>query len=173
MPATPPAQYTARHWVKYAEDRLTPAVYLLGWRQLGYAQFGAARRARALESTEHLPLERRRWWAWALQPQCPPDDLAMARETLTLGVRKLERTLTGNHWLCGTEYSFADIVLFVLVRALRAAAPELLPAQDTPAVLAWLERVAERSAVREALGMARLPRPEQHFLPGPELARWG
>jgi glutathione S-transferase len=173
MPATAPAQYTARHWVKYAEDRLTPAVCLLGWRQLGYAQFGAARRARALESIERLPLERRRWWSWALQPHSSEEDLAMAREAVTLGVHKLERALTADGWLCGAEYSLADIVLFLVIRALQAAAPELLPARGAAQVLAWLARVAERPAVRTALAQARLPRPEQHFLPGPELARWG
>jgi GSH-dependent disulfide-bond oxidoreductase len=173
MPATPLAQYTARHWVKYAEDRLTPAIALLGWQQLGRAQFGASRSARALESIERLPLERRRWWAWALQPQSSQDDLAMAHEAVTLGVRKLEHALAGNRWLCGAQYSHADIILFLAVRALRAAAPELLSGEGAAQVLAWLQRVAERPAVRAALARARLPRPEQQFVPGPELARWG
>lgn len=173
MPATPAAQYTARHWVKYAEERLTPAVCLLGWRQLGRAQFGAARCARALESIERLPPERRRWWIWALQPHCPQEQLAMAREALTLGVRKLEHALAGHRWLCGAEYSLADIALFLVIRSMQAAAPELMPPKNARQVLAWLERVAERPAVRTALAAARVSRPEHHFLPGPELARWG
>jgi GSH-dependent disulfide-bond oxidoreductase len=173
MPGAPSAQYTARHWVKYAEDRLTPAVALLGWRQLGRPQFGAARCARALESIERLPPERRRWWAWALQSHGAEEELALAREALTLGMGKLEQALAGDQWLCGAEYSLADIALFLVVRAVRAAAPELVPAKGLRHVLAWHDRVAERPAVRTALAAARVPCPEQHFLPGPELARWG
>jgi len=170
-PADAAARYAMLAWIKYVEERLAPAISLTGW----YASPppAPAWRDRARASSAALPPERQRWWARLLDEEPPREALALARETLGLGVQRLEQTLERSAWLAGDTYSLADIALCLAVRALAALTPDLLNPDVAAHTLAWLGRLEQRAAVRDTLTMARVPHPERDFMPGPEPVRWG
>ena len=76
-------------------------------------------------------------------------------------------------WLAGPDYSIADIDAYALVDPLRDLAPEVVNDAQTPRLMDWLGRIAERPAVRAARARSRSGHPEQAFVPGVEPARWG
>ncbi|MBH9576266.1 glutathione S-transferase family protein [Inhella proteolytica] len=61
----------------------------------------------------------------------------------------LEARLQESPWLAGDEYSIADIAHFGWLRSAGYAGVKL---EDFPAVKAWVERIAQRPAVKRALG---------------------
>ena len=77
------------------------------------------------------------------------------------------------HWLAGADYSIADIDAYALVDPLRDLAPEVVNAVQTPRLVQWLSRIAERPAVRAARARSRSGAPERAFVPGVEPSRWG
>jgi glutathione S-transferase len=176
QPLLPPslaARYQVHFWLKYAEERIAPAITLLGWHEVSFPTLDPAWLERARRSCEHLPHERRRHWEQALADRYSSAELALARESLATATARLEHSLSDSPWLAGASYSLADIALLYMARALRAIAPDLVNAGRTPHTLAWLERLEQRPAVRDALSLARTPAPDRTFVPGPALPRWG
>lgn len=173
MPIALAGQYQAHFWIKYVEERMVPYATLLGWHRVMRPTLERAEIERARRSLEGLPRERRELWERALDRDEPADDLALAHESLTGAVDKLEQALARGPWLAGEAYSLADIALVLTMRALRAIAPEIVSAERTPRALEWLRRIEQRPAVREALALARTPTPDRVFVPGPEPPRWG
>jgi GSH-dependent disulfide-bond oxidoreductase len=173
MPKPLIEQYEARFWIKYVAERMTPYVLLLGWHLLTRPTLASAVVERARETIVRLPPVRRRLWSKALDDTYSGEEVALARESLSFAVDKLEGALERGPWLAGESYSLADIVAVLAVRAMRVVTPEFVNAARSPRTLEWLGRVAERPAAREALAHARAPAPERVFAPGPEPARWG
>jgi GST-like protein len=173
LPAAQPARYQALFWLKYVEERMAPAVTLLGWHEITRPRLPRELLERAERTLELLPPERRGWWNKALRDSYATEDLTLVREVLTLAAGKLEHALSGAPWLAGESYSLADIALVFVVRAMRSVTPEIVNRASTPRTVAWLERLEQRPAVQETLASARSAQPERLFAPGPELARWG
>ena len=80
-------------------------------------------------------------------------------------VGRLESALTKAPWLAGSDYSIADIDAYALVDPLRDLAPEVVNTAQTPRLMAWLARIAERPAVRAARARSRSGQPEHAFVP--------
>jgi glutathione S-transferase/GST-like protein len=173
LPPSLAARYQVHFWLKYVEERMAPAITLLGWHEIAHPTLEPTWLARARRSSEALPPERRRHWEQALANECAAEELALARESLAAASARLEESLSGSAWLAGASYSLADIALLFAVRALRAITPELVNTVRTPHTLGWLERLGQRPAVKEALARARTQRPDRAFVPGPERVRWG
>jgi glutathione S-transferase len=173
LPPSLAARYQVHFWLKYAEERIAPAITLIGWHEVTFRTLEPAWLERARRSSRNLPLERRRHWEQALADRYSTAELALARESLAAATARLEHSLSGSAWLAGASYSLADIALLFMARALRAITPDLVNTGRTPHTLAWLERIERRPAVRDALALARARAPDRTFVPGPELARWG
>jgi glutathione S-transferase/GST-like protein len=159
-------RYWVNVWIKYVNEYLAPAL----WR-LGTARQGRLRQlAGDLEKLERAPPERRQAWLKAIDG-FSADELEIARGLLPVRLERMQQALAASSWLAGPDYSLADIMVFPTAAALPQVAPELVNPQATPAILAWLERMAARPAVQAALAFAR--RHEPVFAPGPEGSRWG
>jgi hypothetical protein len=52
-------------------------------------------------------------------------------------------------------------------------APEVVNARATPHIMALLDRMCERPAVKQALALSKTGAPQQAFVPGAEPSRWG
>jgi glutathione S-transferase len=120
MPAEPEARARCRMWEDLADEQLTQTIPVLVRENFLKAD-PAARDTAALDA---------------------------ALTALAAHHRRLEETLRGQHYLCGS-YGLADIANFVLVAVGRmlGAAPDA----GLTGVAAWLERVGARPAVHSEL----------------------
>jgi len=174
MPAGAYDAYRARAWGQFLALQLGALVPQLGC--LKYLrprlqqgdQTALAARIGAIE-----PLERRLGWQNLLAHPAEELELAALRERLQAALARIEKALGETPWLAGADYSIADIDAFAMLRVLPDLAPEQLNPAATPRVEAFLDRVAQRPAVRAALATARSAHPERYFVPGVEAARWG
>lgn len=173
MPQGAGERYEAAFWIKYAAERITPAIALLGWREFARPRLSPEAIRAAHASIERLPLERQRVWQQALEDSYSTQELDLARESLAFASGKLEQALAAHPWLAGGTYSIADIVAFFPARALRSTLPDILSPERTPRTLRWLASIEQRPAVAEVFALSRHPPPERMFAPGPELPRWG
>jgi glutathione S-transferase len=166
--------YRARAWGQFLGLIVGPAVCALGCaRYLAPAlkqrdQEELKSRIAAIE-----PLERRAAWSAVIDGTYDETAIASFRQRLGFPVKRVESTLAINRWLTGNEYSIADIDAFSMLRTLPDLAPEVVNPHQTPRVNEFLQRMAERPAVRAALAMSRTGRPQEAFVPGAEPSRWG
>ncbi len=78
-----------------------------------------------------------------------PDAIADYRGWVSAALEVLERTLNGQDYLLGTEFSAADIMIgFTLL----AAGPAGFLTDEVPNLQAYVARLASRPALRKALG---------------------
>ncbi len=173
VPAHAGERYEAAFWIKYAAERITPAIALLGWREFARPRLSTEAIHAAHASLERLPDARQRVWRQALEDSYTVQELDLARESLAFASGKLEQALAARPWLAGGSYSIADIALFFPARALRSALPDMLSPERMPRTLGWLASIEQRPAVAKVLALSRHPPPERMFAPGPELPRWG
>src|SRR5262245_6291542 len=101
------------------------------------------------------------------------DLLEDSKRKVSLAVRKIEDALANSQWLVGATYSLADIDAFAICNSLPTLTPDVVNNTTTPRLMAWLNRIRLRPAVRAALAVSRTGKPEEAFAPGPEHSRWG
>ena len=169
-PHSPEGRYWVNVWIKYVNEYMAPAAW-----KLGIARTIAAlgeRRGVIEAALGRAPPERQQAWAKAFAG-FDAVELEIARGLLPVRLERMEAALAAGEWLAGDHYSLADIVVFPTANALPGVAPDLVNASATPGIWAWLARMRARPAVQAALAMARTPRPEAVFAPGPEGSRWG
>jgi glutathione S-transferase len=88
-------------------------------------------------------------WATVSQTGYSDEELADARRRLGNCIARLEGLLDGGGpWLLGDEYSLADIKWYSMALALPRVMGETCNAEATPAITAWLGRMADRPAVQ-------------------------
>jgi glutathione S-transferase len=156
----PQARYTVQKWGKYVETHIAPNLAVVGWSMHGRKPNAAAR-----DGFERLTAERRLLWRHACVG-FNDAELAAARAAVEKAIARVEDDLADRPWLAGAAYGVADIAVFphiVRARALGLAVPSL--------VADWLDRVAARPAVTEALGTSETRR--DFATMGPERGRWG
>ena len=175
MPGDALGRWRVRAWLKFADERLAPAVGLIGW-HLG---IGGSIRARIAGGTAELldripSKERRDVWAIALDADATRARVAEARPKLEGVVAEIETALRpGAAWLAGSQYSLADIAVFPMIRALAELLPSQFDAHTVPRICEWLDRMQERPAVRASQTFACSAQPYRVLVPGPEQIRWG
>jgi glutathione S-transferase/GST-like protein len=170
-PRDPRDRYWVNVWIKYANEYIAPAVARLGVSRTR-ADLVARATPAARERLKRAPPERQQAWAKALEGYSGTE-LEIAKALLPLRLERMEAQLAETGWLAGPDYSLADIAVFPAAASLPGLTPDLVNATATPQVMAWLDRMNARPAVRAALAMARTPKPEAAFAPGPEGSRWG
>lgn len=135
---------------KFVDEYFCPALTTVG-------AHGATPFASKIDKAEmaarlaNMPNEEvRRKWATVSETGYSDEDLADAHRRLGNCIARLESTLDGGGpWLLGDGYSLADIKWYSMAPALPRVMPEACNAEATPAIAAWLERMAARSAVLE------------------------
>ncbi len=163
-------RYWVNVWIKYVNEYMAPAAWRLGVAKAGWAS--GLDVGRIEEGLKRAPPERRQAWRKALDG-FDADELEIARGLLPVRLERMEEALGRTDFLAGEHYSLADVCVFPTARALPALAPDLMNAQATPRIMAWLERMDARPAVQAALAMAKTAHPQAMFAPGPEGSRWG
>ncbi len=160
--------YRMQAWGQKIATILSPAVCALGCAT--YLSIDESLRSR-IDAIE--PLERRNLWLDVLNGRYDASAVAGMREHLKGTIGLMETTLNQDPWLAGEEYSIADIDAFAMIRPLPQLAPDVVNSDETPALLAFIERVSQRPAVATAMSAARTEHPETCFVPGCEASRWG
>ena len=169
-PASAQGRYWVNVWIKYVNEYMAPAAWRLGVaRHPPPIKDPAAWRARL----GGAPLERRQAWNKVLNGGISADELEIAKALLPIRLERMEAALAESPWLAGPTFSLADIVVFPTADSLPALVPDLMNAASTPRIMAWLERMKARPAVRAAMAMGRAPGSGALFAPGAEGSRWG
>ena len=171
-PADAYGHWSVLNWGRFVGEWMAPSVSLLGCARY------VAPRLKRLPAAQVEQLRRRtaeREWCtgWASVADITPEMESQAKEKVTLGVKRLESALATADWLAGNAYSLADIEAFALCHPLTSLLPDVVNKAAAPRLAGWLERIRSRPAVKAALATSRSGRPEEAFLPGPELSRWG
>jgi glutathione S-transferase/GST-like protein len=173
LPADAYDRYRARAWGQISALSLASAVSALGCARY-LAPILRSRPADSVRSKIDAiePLERRAAWTAVLDGGAEAQ-LAAARSQLAAPVARIEAALAVSPWLAGAQYSIADIDVFAMLTGLPELAPSLVSASASPHIMAFLQRMRARPAVRAALALSRTSRPEEAYVPGPESSRWG
>jgi GSH-dependent disulfide-bond oxidoreductase len=154
-PTDPAGWYDVQAWTAQLDQALSQAVRLLGWHTVTLPAMSEAQRKDFLARAAKLdkPHAMAGWAQVTSDAEASEDQLGLAREKIAGMVERLEKTLQTSDWLVGGAYSVVDINAFALAHTLPRLTPELVNAQKTPELLAWLKRVGERAAVKDALAM--------------------
>jgi glutathione S-transferase len=173
-PVEPYDAYRARAWGQYLGAQLGSIVPLLGAAKYLQPHLAALdptlvdRRIAAIE-----PIERRTGWLAVRDGTLSAAYLKAATDRLGAPIARVEAALSGGSWLAGPAFSIADIDAYPMLRVLPDLAPAAVNSQSTPRIWEYIERIAARDSVREALKAARTDHPERQFVPGLEASRWG
>lgn len=151
-PSDPLGWYDVQAWLNIIEPALGPNVSLLGWQQTTTAEARDAYRA-ALATVPNRE-KQAGWNAVVADAEASEDQLANAREKTAQALLKIEAALADNDWVASPDYSIADISTFALVHTLPGLLPDMVNMTNTPKLLAWLERINARPAVKAALAAA-------------------
>ncbi len=156
-PSDPTGWYDVQAWTAQLDQALAANVRLLGWHTVTAPAMNEAQRADFLDRSGKLPAPAvaAGWAQVTSDAEASEDQLANARERIGPGVAKIETALASSDWLSGGAYSVVDINAFALTHTLPRLTPELVNEQRTPNMMAWLKRVGDRAAVKEALAMGR------------------
>ncbi len=156
-PSDPTGWYDVQAWTAQLDQALAANVRLLGWHTVTSPAMSEAQRQAFLDRAAKLPQPQAAagWAQVTSDAEASEDQLANARERIGQGVEKIEKALASSDWLVGGAYSVADINAFALTHTLPRLAPELVNQQETPKMIAWLKRVGDRAAVREALAVGK------------------
>lgn len=166
--------YRARAWGQFLDLALGPGVCALGCAKYLVPMLKQRDPVKLRSRVDAIePQERRAAWSAVIDGSYNERALAAVRQRLAFPVKRVEEELARAPWLCGRDYSIADIDAFALLNTLPDLAPDLVSAHTTPRIMDFLQRMRARRAVREALAMSRTGKPQEAFVPGAEPSRWG
>lgn len=156
-PSDPPGWYDVQAWTAQLDQALSAAVRLLGWHTVTLPAMAEDRRRDFLARAADLPKPQVQagWDQVTSDAEASEDQLSLAREKIAGMVERLEGALQASDWLVGGAYSVVDINAFALTHTLPRLLPEVVNETRTPQLMAWLKRIGERPAVRDALAMGK------------------
>ena len=165
-PADLRERWQMRVWCRYAEVDLGRSLMMINWNRIVPTFVGARDMNEVEEILESVPdLDRRRSWRAAFTQTTPKEQIDESHRRAKDGARKVERLLAKQPWFAGSTYSLADIDFFNFCGFMARWMPELINDKDTPAVVAWLEKMEARAAVKDmrarTTGMRTMPPSEQ------------
>lgn len=173
-PLDPLGWYKTQTWSKFVDYNLGSSLATLGCRERLVPILKKLKQDELAKKIEAIPVpERQPGWRLAASDGYTSDMVGNSERKLALVIERMENVLADNAWLAGEKYSIADIDTFALMRSLAELAPDIVNEERAPQTIDWLERIAERPAVQEALSKYGQLGPGQAFAPGPEHSRWG
>lgn len=173
MPEQSLARWAVRVWAKYVDDYVAACASDLAWMALENNNFKQRDSAVIEQAIAAIPMqERRDAWQEAAAGY-DADRMQRARERMEELIKKMVQDLASSEWLVHSGYSLADIAVFPYANYLPRVLPDLVNDKNAPHTIAWLKRMQELTAVKEALAMAKHIDPFTIAAPGPEHVRWG
>jgi glutathione S-transferase len=173
-PVDPLGWYETQTWSKYVDYNLGSSLGTLGCKKRLVPMLRKMDRGELEKRIKKIPVpERQPGWQIAADDAYSEDMISNSERKLELVIERMEKVLADTEWLVAGHYSIADIDTFVLMQSLRDLAPHIVNEDDAPATLAWLARISERPAVKEAFSKYGRLEPGTAFAPGPEHSRWG
>ena len=173
-PMDPLGWYSTQTWSKYIDYNLSSALGTLGCRQYLTQLLKGRDQSDLKNAIESIPVaERRPAWQLAANDAYDDDLVGNSERKLALVIERMESILAEAQWLVGDHYSIADINTFAMIRSLADLAPHIVNKDKSPATLDWLDRIADRPAVKDALTKYGKLESGTAFAPGPEHSRWG
>lgn len=173
-PGDPFGWYKTQTWSKYIDYNLGSSLGTLGCKKRLVPMLKTVDKDELDKKIAAIPVaERQPGWELAANDAYSDDMIENSERKVRLVVDRMEQVLAGAEWLAGDRYSIADIDTFALMRSLEELAPHIVNADNSPATLAWLHRIAGRPAVQEALTKHGRLEAGTAFAPGPEHSRWG
>jgi len=168
MPHDAVEKWRTRVWFKFVNEDLAPAACVLAWNKWGRPRRDEGALAAIRSRLEALPEHRQAFWAEALSG-FGKKRVDHARQKIAMVVGLIEARLSEFEYLAGDTYSLADIDVWPFVSVLPQLVPALAWPGSAPKTLEWIDKVAQRPAVRLVTAEAT----EADWLPGPEPIRWG
>ena len=156
-PADPGDWYELQAWTAILDGALGLAdnVRLLGWNLVMLKALSRQELERLGTGIAELPKKKQSGWAQVqAEAEADEDQLLLAQERVEGIVAKLEAALSDSDWLVGDAYSIADILGFAHAHCLAALLPHSVNETTAPRLIAWLSRISQQDAVREALARA-------------------
>ncbi|WP_427968723.1 glutathione S-transferase family protein [Altererythrobacter sp.] len=161
-------RWRTRSWFKFVNEDLAPATAILAWQAWTLQSLKESASIALATRLAHLPVERRLFWEEALAGFSAAR-IDQARSKIAMVAGLIEQALADSPYLAGELFSLADIDVWPFASVLPRLVPDIVNADATPRLMAWIERVGERPAVRRATADAQ----DTDWVPGPEPIRWG
>ena len=166
-PEDPRGWYEVQAWANVLDAGLAANVGLLGWNTVMLPGMSKAERETFGERYAGRPVVERLagWSAVFSDAEANEDQLQNARVRIAEVAEKIEAALKSSDWLVGNVYSVADMNAFALCHTLPRLTPGIVNEDKTPGLMAWLQRVHERPAVKKVLARRRHTRTEDVYAP--------
>lgn len=173
-PVDPQGWYATQTWSKYIDNNLSAAHAMLGCKKHLVPMLQKMDQAELQEKISSIPVpERKPGWEFPANDAYADAVVKNSERKVNLVIGRMEKVLANADWLAGEHFSIADIDTFALMMSLRNLAPQFVNDKDAPGTVAWLDRIAGRPAVKQALTRYGRLEPGTAFAPGPEHSRWG
>ncbi len=151
-PADPFKRHEMRVWTKWVDEYFCWCVSTIGW---AFGIKPIAQKMTDEEFEEHLknvPIpEQKLKWRRA-RNGFPQEILDEEFRKVAVSVQRLEETLSKQDYLVDSGYSLADICNFAIANGLNRPGGffgDYVNEQKTPGLIAWIERINERPAIKE------------------------
>ena len=142
-------RWNMRRWCRFIDADLGRSVMMVHWNRIVPSFVGARSDGELKEILARVAdPDRRRSWEAAFTQSTPPDKMAESRRRMEVASLKIEEQLQETPYLAGLTYSLADIDLLNFYGFFPDWFPELANADRTPATMAWIRTVEQRTAVK-------------------------
>ena len=161
-------------WSKYIDYNLSSSLATLGCQTYLTPLLEDRDQDKLKKAIDSIPVaERRPGWQMAAHGAYAGDQQGHANRKTQLAITRMEGILADADWLIGNNYSIADIDTFAMITSLQDVASGIVNRDAAPNTFDWLDRVAERPAVKTVMANGTKHEVGKVFAPGPEHSRWG
>lgn len=150
-----------RVWTKWVDEYFCWCVSTIGWQRM----IGPMARALSEEEFEakvaRIPVvEQQKKWRQA-RAGFPQEVLDEEMRKIAFSVDRLEKRLSESPWLAGDDYTLADVCNFAIANGMQFGFSDVVNTEATPHLLAWIERINERPAVKEMFAKSQTEMPQR------------
>ena len=151
-----------RVWTKRVDEYFCWCVSTIGWERMIGPMARALDDEAFEEKIKRIPIpEQQVKWRNA-RNGFPKEVLEEEMRKVRVSIAKLEARLSESEWLAGPDYTLADICNFAIANGMQNGFSEIVNTQDTPHLVAWIQRINARPAAIAMFTNARSEMPERH-----------
>ena len=151
-----------RVWTKWVDEYFCWCVSTIGWERMIGPMARALDDAAFEEKVKRIPIpEQQVKWRNA-RNGFPKEVLEEEMRKIRVSIAKLEARLAESEWLAGPDYTLADICNFAIANGMQNGFSEIVNVQDTPHLVAWIQRINARPAAIAMFTNAKSEMPERH-----------
>ena len=156
-PADAAGWYDVQEWIRYTDAQMGTSMNLIGWHTVMLPAMNDGQRKEFKERMAKVPVKEQQagWAAVVRDAESTENQIENARGRMREAIERMEQTLAKSTWLAGAAYSIADINAFAWANTLPSLMPGDVNEARTPNTIAWLRKIMERPAVKEAMSMRR------------------